>query len=112
MTSTSSPSGSGSTPRRCSQDERADGQTLTASKQAPPPSACTLRASFDAAAQYTVGIEDEVMLLEPETLELAPRAAEVLALVDGDRRFKLELPASQLEIVTPPMASVPDAADA
>ena len=71
-----------------------------------------LRATFDAAEQYTVGIEDEVMLLEPDTLELAPRAAEVVALMDGDQRFKLELPASQIEIVTPPMARVPDAAAA
>jgi glutamate---cysteine ligase / carboxylate-amine ligase len=88
MTSTSSTSGPGST------------------------SAATLRATFDAAEQYTVGIEDEVMLLQPDTLELAPRAAEVLALMDGDQRFKLELPASQIEIVTPPTPRVPDAAAA
>jgi len=31
-----------------------------------------LRDAFDRAAPYTVGIEDEVMLLHPETLELAP----------------------------------------
>ena len=52
------------------------------------------------------------MLLDPETLELAPRAPEVLARLDGDPRFKLELPAAQLEIVTPPRASVRERAAA
>jgi len=42
------------------------------------------------------------MLLDPSTLELAPRAAEVLARLDGDARFKPELPAAQLEIVLAP----------
>ncbi len=69
-----------------------------------------LRVAFDAAPAYTVGIEDEVMLLEPKSLSLAPRADEVLALLEGDPRFKLELPASQLEIVTPPCAAVSEAA--
>jgi carboxylate-amine ligase len=50
------------------------------------------------------------MLLEPVTLELAPRAPEVLSWLDGDERFKLELPASQLEIVTAPCATVAEAA--
>jgi carboxylate-amine ligase len=85
---------------------------LTASKQDPLPSARALRAAFDEAEPYTVGIEDEVMLLEPDTLELTPRAAEVLALMNGDQRFKLELPASQVEILTPPMARIADAAAA
>jgi carboxylate-amine ligase len=61
---------------------------------------------------YTVGIEDEVMLLDPDSLQLTPRAGEVMALVDGDARFKLELPASQLEILTPAFERVPDAAGA
>ncbi len=76
------------------------------------PSAVALRAAFDGTSPYTVGIEDELMLLDPGTFELAPRAAEVLAEVGGDGRFKLELPASQLEIVTPVCASVADAAAA
>jgi carboxylate-amine ligase len=71
-----------------------------------------LRAPFDAAPANAVGIEDEVMLLEPESLELAHRAPEVLASVGDDPRFKLELPASQLEILTPPSATVPAAAAA
>lgn len=52
------------------------------------------------------------MLLEPDTLELAPRAPEVLALMGGDQRFKLELPASQIEIITPAARGALDAATA
>jgi carboxylate-amine ligase len=52
------------------------------------------------------------MLLDPETLELAARAPELLATL-GERPapgpFKLELPASQLESITPPRRSVPEA---
>jgi carboxylate-amine ligase len=50
------------------------------------------------------------MLLDPGTLDLAPRAAAVLDRLDGDPAFKLELPASQLEIVTPPRPDVASAA--
>jgi carboxylate-amine ligase len=77
-----------------------------------PPSAADLRATFDAVEPYTVGIEDELMLLEPDTFELSGRAREALALLDGDARFKLELPASQLEIITPPLPTVDDASAA
>lgn len=49
------------------------------------------------------------MLLDPRTLELTPRAPEVLSWLADDRRFKLEFPASQFEIVTRPHASVGDA---
>jgi glutamate---cysteine ligase / carboxylate-amine ligase len=71
-----------------------------------------LRAAFEADAPMTVGLEEELMLLDPETLDLTPRAAEVLARVEGDPRFKPELPAAQLEIVLPPAATVGEAADA
>jgi glutamate---cysteine ligase / carboxylate-amine ligase len=57
-----------------------------------------------------VGLEEELMLLDAETLDLAPRAGEAIAAVDGDPRFKLELPAAQLEIVTAPHAAVGGAA--
>jgi carboxylate-amine ligase len=75
-----------------------------------PPTAASLRDSFDGRRPLTLGLEEELMLLDPETLELAPVARELLAGLDGDERFKLELPASQLEIVTTPVASVPEAA--
>jgi glutamate---cysteine ligase / carboxylate-amine ligase len=68
-----------------------------------------LRAAFDVAAPMTVGVEEELMLLHPETLDLTPRAADVLERVSGDPRFKPELPAAQLEIMLPPAATVGEA---
>jgi glutamate---cysteine ligase / carboxylate-amine ligase len=80
-------------------------ETPTPAAVDPPPSARDIRAAFDRAPSYTLGIEEEVMLLDPETLGLLPRAPEVLARLEGDPRFKLELPASQLEIVLAPLSS-------
>ena len=74
-----------------------------------PPTAAQLRAAFDSPAPLTIGLEEELMLLHPETLDLLPRALEVLERTTGDPRFKPEMPAAQLEIVTPPSARVPDA---
>jgi glutamate---cysteine ligase / carboxylate-amine ligase len=59
-----------------------------------------------------VGLEDEVMLLDPETFALTERAPELLERLEGDQRFKLELPASQLEILTEPVQNAAEAADA
>jgi len=69
-----------------------------------------LRAAFEEPSHMTVGIEEELMLLDAHSLDLAPRAPEVLAATGGDPRFKPELPAAQLEIAVPPAASVPEAA--
>jgi carboxylate-amine ligase len=69
----------------------------------------TLRSAFDLPAPLTVGLEEELMLLDGETLDLAPRAPDVMDAVGDDPRFKPELPLAQLEIVTPPAASVPEA---
>jgi glutamate---cysteine ligase / carboxylate-amine ligase len=71
-----------------------------------------LRAAFDVDAPMTVGLEEELMVLDAATLDLAPRAAELLARVAGDPRYKPELPAAQLEIVVPPAATVREAAAA
>ena len=67
-----------------------------------------LQRTFDAAEPFTVGVEEEVMLLEPETLDLVPVAPAVLEQLQGDPRFKAELPASQLEIITPPRSEASD----
>jgi carboxylate-amine ligase len=64
---------------------------------------------FDAAHPYTVGIEEEVLLLDPASLEPAGRALQILAGLDGDPRFKPEMPASQIEILTGAHANVLDA---
>ena len=68
-----------------------------------------LRATFDSPAPFTVGIEEEVFLLDPAGFELAERAAELLARLGGPGHFKLELPAAQLELVTRPHGDVPAA---
>jgi glutamate---cysteine ligase / carboxylate-amine ligase len=73
---------------------------------APTLTASQLRRAFDAAGPLTIGLEEELMLLHPGTLDLEPRALEVIARADGDARFKPELPAAQLEIVTEPAATV------
>src|SRR3954467_13434237 len=69
-----------------------------------------LRAAFEEPAPMTVGIEEELMVLDAHTLDLAPRAPEILAAHGGDPRFKPELPAAQLEIAGPPAATVAEAA--
>jgi carboxylate-amine ligase len=73
------------------------------------PTATDLRAAFEQHTDVTVGLEEELMLLDGDTLDLAPHAAAVIDEL-GDPRFKLEMPAAQLEIVTPPQATVADAA--
>jgi glutamate---cysteine ligase / carboxylate-amine ligase len=71
--------------------------------------AADLRAPFDAATPLTIGLEEEAMLLDAETLDLLPRAAEVIDRTGHDPRFKPELPAAQLEINTPPARTVGEA---
>jgi glutamate---cysteine ligase / carboxylate-amine ligase len=76
------------------------------------PSPSNLRVAFEADAPMTVGVEEELMVLDPETFDLAPRAHAVLERVEGDPRFKPELPAAQLEIALAPAPTVGEAAQA
>jgi carboxylate-amine ligase len=69
-----------------------------------------VRDAFENPSPPTVGLEEELMLVDAETLDLAPHAAEALAPLSGDPRFKLEMPAAQLEIVTAPHPTVAAAA--
>jgi glutamate---cysteine ligase / carboxylate-amine ligase len=73
------------------------------------PSSPNIRFAFDADGPMTVGVEEELMVLDPETFDLAPRAHDVLERVAGDPRFKPELPAAQLEIALAPARTVGDA---
>jgi len=66
--------------------------------------AAELRAVFDAPAPLTIGLEEELMLVDPVTLALAENAPDVAG--DG---LKLELPASQVELATTPVTRVRDA---
>jgi carboxylate-amine ligase len=68
------------------------------------PDAAALHRVFDVPAPCTVGIEEEVMLLDATTLDLLPRAAAVIAAAGGDG-VAAELPASQLELTTSPAAT-------
>jgi carboxylate-amine ligase len=74
------------------------------------PDADALRMAFQRDRAATVGLEEELMLLDCETLDLAPCAPALLATLAGDERFTAELPAAQLEIVGRPSATVPVAA--
>jgi glutamate---cysteine ligase / carboxylate-amine ligase len=65
---------------------------------------------FDHAPALTVGVEEEVILLDPETLLPTDAVTDVLAWTDGDPRFKPELRCAQLELVTPPASTVADVA--
>lgn len=69
------------------------------------PDARTLRQRFDQTGGFTVGVEEEVMLLDAVTLDLVACAQAVCERTAGDPRFKRELPAAQLEIVTEPADS-------
>jgi carboxylate-amine ligase len=77
------------------------------------PADCTpeaLRSAFDRAMlSLTVGVEEELMLVDPSTGSLAPRIEDVLRQVVGDERFRAELRASQVEVVTHPYLSAVDA---
>jgi len=85
---------------------------LSATTPEQPPSAEALHAAFDNATAFTVGIEEELLVLDPDTLEPVPRAPELIDGLGKDGRFKLELPAAQIEIVTAPAATAADAAAA
>jgi carboxylate-amine ligase len=64
-----------------------------------------LRAVFDAPEPLTVGLEEEVMLVDRASLDLTGIAADVLGERD-EPGLKLEMPASQLEVVTAPAPDV------
>ena len=73
--------------------------------------AAMLRERCAAAPPLWVGLEEELLLLDAGTLDLAPCGPLLLTRMHGDPRFKLELPAAQLEIATTPEPSVAAAAD-
>jgi carboxylate-amine ligase len=71
-----------------------------------PPDANALRELFDHDRAASFGAEEEVMLLDPDSLDLCDRASELLNELRERDGFKLELPASQLEIVSPPCSRI------
>jgi len=78
------------------------------SQQQPPAGAARvarLREAFHHARPGTIGVEEEVAVLDAATLDLSPVVPAMLARPGADARFKAELPAAQLEIVLPPVAT-------
>lgn len=55
-------------------------------------------------------MEEELLVLDAATLDLAPRAPQVLAATSPDPRLKLEMPAAQLEIATSPAGRIEEIA--
>ncbi|CAN5880704.1 glutamate--cysteine ligase [soil metagenome] len=66
----------------------------------------SLAERFVESDRLTFGLEEEIMLLHPDTLDLLPRGAELLEGLDG--RFKAELPAAHVEIASTPAAGIGD----
>ncbi len=71
----------------------------------PPGGASVLDHAFGTSAPYTLGVEEEYMLLDPETWDLVQHIDSVLAAVaaDGEHedRINAELMQSVLEVTTP-----------
>src|SRR4051795_10521980 len=75
-------------------------------------SVATLRELFDGVTDHTVGVEEELMLLDPGTLDLLPAADRVTAEL-GDRvSLPPDLPAAQVETASPVCDSIARAAEA
>lgn len=64
---------------------------------------------FSRLAYPTVGLEEELILVEPTSLEPVGEIDWLLGVVGSDARFKAELRAAQVELVTPICATVGDA---
>jgi carboxylate-amine ligase len=71
--------------------------------------AASLGDAFSAAPALTVGLEEELILVDAESLLPVDAIEPVLALVKGDDRFTAELRASQVELRTPICMTVADA---
>jgi carboxylate-amine ligase len=67
--------------------------------------AAAVRRCFDSPSPSTIGLEEEVLLVDRETWMPVPAADQLVAEV-GEAGVKLELPACQVELVTTPHADV------
>jgi carboxylate-amine ligase len=76
-----------------------------------PDVAADCRRAFSNETPFTVGLEEELILLEPRTLLPLNDVEGALVYLEDDR-FTCELRSAQLEAVTPPCASVADACQA
>ncbi len=81
----------------------------------PTPTADEVRSAFEGVTDLTIGIEEEVLLVDTATGEPAPRADEVMERLGEDEvdgcAAKLELPVAQLELMTAPSSSTAEAVE-
>jgi glutamate---cysteine ligase / carboxylate-amine ligase len=76
------------------------------------PAGSVLDPSFGTGEPYTLGVEEEYMLLDPESFDLVQRVDTVLAAIVGqehEERVKPELMQSTLEVATPVCRTAGDA---
>lgn len=69
-----------------------------------------LRLKFDGMGSFTVGVEDELILVDPVTLEPLPAIDLALDACEGDPRVSCEFRAAMVECITPVCVSVADIA--
>ena len=81
---------------------------------APGAGASVLDHKFGSGDPYTLGVEEEYMLLDPETWDLVQHIDSVLAAVEGEHegRIHAELMQSVLEVTTPVCRTAADIYDA
>src|SRR3954463_13204447 len=77
-----------------------------AASRVPLASSPELRARFGEPAALTVRLEEELFVVDAETLDLAPRAAELIA---AHPLAKPALVGAEIELATPPCATVAEA---
>jgi carboxylate-amine ligase len=84
--------------------ERGDahGRPLSAERPRETPSARDLQARFDATTPFSVGLEEEVLLIATDGPDLVACGAEVVARAGRPNRVKEELPPCQVELATRP----------
>jgi glutamate---cysteine ligase / carboxylate-amine ligase len=70
------------------------------------------RALLDGVTDHTIGVEEELMLLDPQTLDLLPEAARVRAELGEAVSLRTELLAAQVETASPVCATIGEAAQA
>src|ERR1044072_4833536 len=70
----------------------------------------SMRAEFTGPS-FTLGVEEELMILDGETFALANEIDAVIEAYDGDGEVKPELLQSVLEIATPPCKDVAEAGE-
>ncbi|HXG76670.1 MAG TPA: YbdK family carboxylate-amine ligase [Gaiellaceae bacterium] len=90
--------------------ERLTPAEATRWESAQPLTGTELRRLFDGRSALTVGLEEELMLLDPVSLELSPSAELALERLAGDARFGHELREGQVELRSPPCGNAVAAA--